>query len=203
MSHKEDKSQESYKNLKVIAKRGITVMSKETTSLVITQAHRDHFAKVLNKKFISDKVIRTLLLVNNGVDIAQAIFLSTGNTKPSADTVCRIKRESEITLSVSKSLDLLATSTWEKAMTGQAIVSEYVEGQDAQGVDIVKKHVMLPKFQHALSAADSVKARTEPIKSNEPQGDTFNFVQINASEFRSDSEPQDMVLEHNDNNVLE
>lgn len=160
-------------------------MNRDKTLKTITPAIRNHFAKALDKRYVSDKVIRTLTLVNNGVDIAQAIFLATGNTNPSHDTICRIKRESEITLLTSDKLNLLATSTYEKAMLGIPVVHEYIAGQDEEGVDIKAINIMSPKFTHALNAADAVKARTEPIKAQALARESKTYIQVNLNDYNS------------------
>lgn len=170
-------------------------MDNNKGTLSISHADRQRFAQVLDKRYISDKVIRTLLLVNSGVDIKEAIFLATGNQSPSHDTVCRIKRESEITLLASSKLDQLATSTYESAMLGRPVVHKY-KGKDKDGEEIDKENVMLPQFHHALTAADAIKARTEPIKSQAIAGESKTYIQVNLNDYNA----QDIVVEAIDNN---
>ena len=171
--------------------------------LTVTPEDRKRYAIALGKTNISDKVIRTIKLINEGLDVNEAILLGTGNHNPSHDTIARFKRESENCLSLA-GLDEIAGNVYKKAMLGEPIVGKY---KDKDGNE--KQNIMIPQFKHALTAAEGIKDRTEPVKQQQ-QGPSINLFidKVQVNHFQTPDvvshEPMDndQIIECNDINEL-
>jgi len=160
---------------------------------MIDKQTKQDMAKALGQRCISDKVAQDITLICKNNLTAREALMMRGIDKPSSDTLTDLKKKAETWNLASPSMQKLSHNAAKRILQGKPIIGKYIKDGES------KENIILPNGSQVVAVIDMVTKRTEPIRSNESSGDTFNFVQITATQFRD--VPQDVVLPHDDNNV--
>jgi hypothetical protein len=158
--------------------------------MTITKELRQEMAEILEQRHVSEKTAQDILLMCKNGLTAQEALLMRGESNPNPHTLTDLRKKSQKWLLSNPDMQKLAHKA----------VKETLRMKPVKVNENGEEKLIYPSHTNRLAAAAMVTDRTEPVKGSESAGDTFNFVQINASSYRN---AQDMVDNDLDDHVIE